>query len=307
MCRDASRLLDAHDRANELPLGSGALAGTPHPIDRQHVADALGFPRLTANSLDAVSDRDVAVELLASASLCMSHLSRLSEELVLWMSQEFQYVTLGDAFCTGSSIMPQKKNPDIPELVRGKTGRVTGSLVSLLMTLKGLPLAYNKDLQEDKEPVFDTLDTLRDCLVVLTRTIRATTFHAARMSSGLRAGFVMATDIADALVEAGVPFRDAHHRVGALVHRCASQNTELESLSDDEWAELTPELSIEQVRRALDPIVSLSRRSQPGGPAPVRVTEAQAAHTARVADLRARAHASRADTELMRWLREGTI
>ncbi|MEC8025577.1 MAG: argininosuccinate lyase, partial [Myxococcota bacterium] len=166
LLRDATRLLDAHDRANELPLGSGALAGTPHPIDRMHVAVSLGFPRLTANSLDAVSDRDVAVEFLSAASLCMNHLSRLSEELVLWVSQEFRYVTLSDAFCTGSSIMPQKKNPDIPELVRGKTGRVTGSLVSLLMTLKGLPLAYNKDMQEDKEPVFDALDTLRDCLVV---------------------------------------------------------------------------------------------------------------------------------------------
>lgn len=305
LCRDASRLLDAHDRANELPLGSGALAGTPHPIDRYHVAESLGFPRLTANSLDAVSDRDVAVELLASAALCMSHLSRLSEELVLWMSQEFQYVTLGDAFCTGSSIMPQKKNPDIPELVRGKTGRVTGSLVSLLMTLKGLPLAYNKDLQEDKEPVFDSLDTLRDCLVVLTRTMRAATFHPKQMASGLRAGFVMATDIADALVHAGVPFRDAHHRVGALVHHCASKGAELESLTAQEWQELTPELTIEQVQKALDPIVSLSRRSQPGGPAPERVSEAQVAHGDTVAQLRARANSSRSNTELMQWLREG--
>ena len=183
---------------------------------------------------------------------------------------------------------------------------MTGSLVSLLMTLKGLPLAYNKDLQEDKEPVFDALDTLRDCLVVLARTMRAATFHPKRMASGLRAGFVMATDIADALVLAGVPFRDAHHRVGALVNHCASKGTELESLTAQEWQELTPELTIEQVRKALDPIVSLSRRSQPGGPAPVRVSEAQTAHGDTVARLRARANSSRSNTELMQWLREGS-
>ncbi len=307
LLRDATRLLDAHDRANELPLGSGALAGTPHPIDRMHVAASLGFPRLTANSLDAVSDRDVAVEFLSAASLCMNHLSRLSEELVLWVSQEFRYVTLSDAFCTGSSIMPQKKNPDIPELVRGKTGRVTGSLVSLLMTLKGLPLAYNKDMQEDKEPVFDALDTLRDCLVVLTRTMRAATFHPEQMASGLRAGFVMATDIADALVQVGVPFRDAHHRVGALVQKCSADGTELESLSDMDWATLVPELTMEQVRKALDPIVSLQRRNQPGSPAPNRVEEAQVRHLASVSEIRARVVASRADTEIMGWLRDGSV
>ena len=175
------------------------------------------------------------------------------------------------------------------------------------MTLKGLPLAYNKDMQEDKEPVFDALDTLRDCLVVLTRTMRAATFHPEQMASGLRAGFVMATDIADALVQVGVPFRDAHHRVGALVQKCSADGTELESLSDMDWATLVPELTMEQVRKALDPIVSLQRRNQPGSPAPNRVAEAQVMHLASVSEIRARVVASRADTELMGWLRDGSV
>lgn len=303
LLRDTSRLLDAHDRANELPLGAGALAGTPHPIDREHVAQSLGFPRVTANSLDSVSDRDAAVEFLSSAALCMSHLSRLSEELVLWMSQEFQYVVLPDAFCTGSSIMPQKKNPDIPELVRGKTGRVTGDLVSLLMTLKGLPLAYNKDMQEDKEPIFDADQTLGDCLQVLARVMSGTTFNADRMKAGLRAGFVMATDLADALVEAGVPFRDAHHLIGALVHKCAAEHRELEDLTAAEWSEALPQLTAKAIAQALDPVVSLARRDQTGGPAPNRVRAAQEAHTVSIKELRDRLNGSRANTELVEWMR----
>ncbi len=305
LLRDVTRLLDAHDRANQLPLGSGALAGTPHPIDRQHVARSLGFPELTPNSLDAVSDRDAAVELVSAAALCLSHLSRLGEELVLWMSQEWRFVRLPDAFCTGSSIMPQKKNPDIPELVRGKTGRVTGSLVSLLMTLKGLPLAYNKDLQEDKEPVFDADDALRDCLTVLTGTIAGAEYDAARMADGLRAGFVMATDVADALVEAGVPFRDAHHRVGALVGQCADEHRAIEDLEDAEWQSLFPELSAAAWTRALDPVASLERRDQPGAPSPKRVAAAQKAYREQVEDLTQAIADCRADTELMRWMRTG--
>ena len=303
LLRDAGRLLDGFARADRLPLGAGALAGSPHPIDRHHVAASLGFAGLTENSLDAVSDRDAAVELMAAAALCMSHLSRLGEELVLWMSQEFRYVALPDAFCTGSSIMPQKKNPDVAELVRGKSGRVTGNLVSLLVTLKGLPLAYNKDLQEDKEPLFDTDDALRDCLQATARIIAGATYDGARMAEGLRAGFVMATDVADALVEAGVPFREAHHRVGVLVAECAATGLELESLSPARWAALAPELTAETVARALDPVVSLARRDQPGSPAPARVREAQEALTARVQALSDRLAATRPDTELLRWMR----
>ena len=303
LLRDASRLCDAHDRANRMPLGSGALAGTPHPIDREHVAASLGFPGVTENSLDAVSDRDAAVELLSAAALCMSHLSRMGEELVLWMSQEFRYVTLPDAFCTGSSIMPQKKNPDVAELVRGKAGRVTGSLVSLLMTLKGLPLAYNKDLQEDKEPLFDADDTLRDCLQALARIVGGATYHADRMAASLRAGFVMATDLADALVASGVPFREAHHRVGALVHECAGAGIELEGLAPSRWAALMPELTAETLRVALDPLASLRRRDQPGSPAPDRVKAAQSMWEARVAAASARIASARASTDILDWMR----
>jgi argininosuccinate lyase len=303
LVRDAQRLLDAHDRANECPLGAGALAGSPHPIDRDHVAKQLGFPAVTSNSLDTVSDRDAVVEFMAAAALCMSHLSRLGEELVLWMSQEYRFVTLPDAFCTGSSIMPQKKNPDIPELVRGKSGRVTGALVSLLMTLKGLPLAYNKDLQEDKEPLFDVNDTLRDCLQAMARILADAEFHADQMANALQAGFVMATDIADALVDAGVPFREAHHRVGALVQRCSKDGTTLETLSAETWQEVTPELSPEQLKAALDPTVSLARRNQPGSPAPVQVKAAHKSYGEQKASISKRVEDSRAHTRLIDWMR----
>jgi argininosuccinate lyase len=303
LVRDAQRLLDAHDRANECPLGAGALAGSPHPIDRDHVAKQLGFPAVTSNSLDTVSDRDAVVEFMAAAALCMSHLSRLGEELVLWMSQEYRFVTLPDAFCTGSSIMPQKKNPDIPELVRGKSGRVTGALVSLLMTLKGLPLAYNKDLQEDKEPLFDVNDTLRDCLQAMARILTDAQFHADQMAAALQAGFVMATDIADALVDAGVPFREAHHRVGALVQRCCEDGTTLETLSADTWQEVAPELTPAQRKTALDPTESLARRNQPGSPAPVQVKAAHKSYGEQIASISKQVVDSRAHTELMDWMR----
>jgi len=301
--RDVDRLLDAHDRANECPLGAGALAGTPHPIDRAFVAEQLGFPAVTANSLDTVSDRDAGVEFLATATLCMNHLSRLSEELVIWMSQEFGFVTLPDSYCTGSSIMPQKKNPDVSELVRGKSGRVTGALVSLLMTLKGLPLAYNKDMQEDKEPIFDANSTLSDCLQATAQIVAGVTFHADRMTGALQAGFVMATDVADALVEAGVPFREAHHRVGALVQACAQNQSTLEALSEAEWQAATPELDQPTRAKVLDPQTSLARRNQVGGPAPQQVQQAQEKHEAAAAALRDRVTQSRADTELIRWMR----
>ena len=301
--RDVQRLLDAHDRANECPLGAGALAGTPHPIDREFVAKQLGFPAVTANSLDTVSDRDAGVEFLSTATLCMNHLSRLSEELVVWMSQEFGFVTLPDSYCTGSSIMPQKKNPDVSELVRGKSGRVTGALVSLLMTLKGLPLAYNKDMQEDKEPIFDANRTLSDCLQATARILTGVTFHADRMTEALQAGFVMATDVADALVEAGVPFRDAHHRVGTLVQTCVKNQTTLEALSDEEWHSVVPELDQATRNKVLDPKTSLARRTQIGGPAPEQVRNAQESHQAKADSLRERIEQSRANTELIVWMR----
>jgi argininosuccinate lyase len=303
--RDVGRLLDAYPRVDRLPLGSGALAGTPHPIDRAFVAEQLGFSALSENSLDAVSDRDGAVEFMSAAALCMIHLSRMGEELVLWMSQEFQYVDLPDAFCTGSSIMPQKKNPDVAELVRGKAGRVTGDLVTLLMTLKGLPLAYNKDMQEDKEPLFDANDTLADCTQALARILKGAQFNAERMAGGLRAGFVMATDVADALVEAGVPFREAHQRIGALVKQCLDSARRLDDLNAGELKQALPELSAQVVSAALDPVHSLTRRNQPGGPAPEQVKSAHQAHLAKLNALNQRVAALRVRNELLDWMRSG--
>jgi len=304
LLRDVGRLTDGFHRVDRLPLGAGALAGTPHAIDRLHVAETLGFGTVSQNSLDTVSDRDGAVEFMSAAALCMNHLSRMGEELVLWMSQEFRYVTLPDAFCTGSSIMPQKKNPDVAELVRGKTGRVTGNLVSLLMSLKGLPLAYNKDMQEDKEPLFDSSDTLRDCLQVLAPMCARATFHADAMAAGLRAGFVMATDLADALVEAGVPFREAHHRIGELVAMCSDGGTELESLDASVWTEKMPELTADTIAQALDPLVSLSRRNQIGGPAPTQVKASQKSLRSQVLKCTKRIESLRPQTPVLAWMRE---
>ncbi|MFO7254286.1 MULTISPECIES: argininosuccinate lyase [Limnochorda] len=241
--RDRDRFRDCRRRLNRSPLGAGALAGVPYPIDPHWVAHELGFDGPFANSLDAVSDRDFVVEFLAAASLLMVHLSRWAEELILWSSQEFAFVELPDRFATGSSIMPQKKNPDVPELVRGKTGRVVGHLVGLLVTLKGLPLAYNKDLQEDKEPLFDTVDTLHQTLRVLAELVRHLEVDEARMRAAADQGYLTATELADGLVRKGVPFREAHHAVGALVAYARELGRPLHQLTAEELGRFHPQLT----------------------------------------------------------------
>ena len=270
--RDLDRSLDARARAAELPLGAGALAATPLAIDRWRVAAELELPRLTLNSLDAVSDRDAALEALGCLAISMVHASRLAEELVLWSSQEFGFVELSDAFCTGSSLMPQKKNPDIPELMRGKAGRVFGDLQALLVVMKGLPLAYNKDMQEDKEPLFDAFATARMCVGILPALLQALTVRPERLRQALRDGFVLATDLADHLVERGVPFRDAHHVVGRAVALCLDRGVGLEDLSLGDLRSLHGGFG-DDVLSDLDPLRSLARRDVPGGPAPCRVHE----------------------------------
>lgn len=229
--RDRDRLSDALKRINIMPLGAAALAGTGLPIDREFVARELGFPQITANSMDTVGDRDYIIEFMGAASLIQIHLSRLSEELVLWTTEEFSFVTLADSFCTGSSIMPQKKNPDIPELIRGKSGRVVGNLMSLLMLLKGLPMTYNRDLQEDKEPLFDTVDTVSQSVAIMGQLLANLTFNEARLAAGLGGGYMTATDLADYLVRKNIPFRQAHAIVGRTVAFCLSQGKELTELS----------------------------------------------------------------------------
>ncbi|HEX5325022.1 MAG TPA: argininosuccinate lyase [Capsulimonadaceae bacterium] len=238
--RDNGRLADAYVRTDVLPLGAGALAGTSYPIDREFVAKELGFARISENSLDAVSDRDFAIETLSTLSLIMVHLSRLCEELILWNSQEFGFVTMGDNVTTGSSIMPQKKNPDVAELIRGKAGRVVGDLVSLLTVMKGLPLAYNKDMQEDKEPLFDGVDTANICLKTLLILLKNLKFNGERMAAALRGDFSTATDLADYLVRQGLPFREAHEVVGKIVLGCAQRNKTLEDLSADDLKSFHP-------------------------------------------------------------------
>lgn len=233
--RDKGRLEDCLKRLNVLPLGAGALAGTTFPIDREAVAKELGFDGVTKNSLDSVSDRDFSIEFLSASSIIMMHLSRFAEELILWSSTEFEFIDLPDAFCTGSSIMPQKKNPDVPELVRGKTGRVYGDLISLLTTMKGLPLAYNKDMQEDKEPVFDAVDTVKDCLRAFSEMLPGIQVKKERMLKAAGGGFSTATDMADYLVRKGVPFRDAHEIVGKCVRYCIEKGKELYDLTLKEF------------------------------------------------------------------------
>jgi argininosuccinate lyase len=229
--RDAERLADCRKRVNRLPLGSAALAGTSYPIDRERVAKTLGFEAVCQNSLDAVSDRDFAIEFCATASLVMTHISRLSEELILWMSPRVGFIDLPDRFCTGSSIMPQKKNPDVPELARGKTGRVNGNLISLLTLMKGQPLAYNKDNQEDKEPLFDSADTLRDTLRIFADMVPHIQVKAETMRAAALQGFATATDLADYLVKKGLPFRDAHEAVAHAVKACSNKGCDLSDLS----------------------------------------------------------------------------
>jgi len=270
--RDAERLADCRRRVNRLPLGAAALAGTTYPIDRERVAATLGFDGVCRNSLDAVSDRDFAIEFCAAAALIMTHVSRLSEELVLWMSPRVGFITLADRFCTGSSIMPQKKNPDVPELARGKTGRVNGHLVALLTLMKGQPLAYNKDNQEDKEGLFDTADTVRDTLTIFVDMIPGITVNAQAMRAAALQGFATATDLADYLVKRGVPFRDAHETVAAAVRACEARGCDLAHLTTDELRAFHPAIG-EDVHDVLTLEGSVAARAHIGGTAPARVRE----------------------------------
>ena len=238
--RDYSRLTDIYDRMNYCPLGAGALAGTTYPLDREQTASLLNFYGPTLNSMDSVSDRDYVIELLSALSTIMMHLSRFSEEVIIWNSNEYKFVSIDDGFSTGSSIMPQKKNPDIAELVRGKTGRVYGALTSLLTTMKGIPLAYNKDMQEDKELTFDAIDTVKGCLALFTGMIATMTVNKPKMEASAKNGFTNATDAADYLVNHGVPFRDAHGIVGQLVLKCIDENISLDQLNLDEYKAICP-------------------------------------------------------------------
>jgi len=264
--RDRDRLGDAHKRINILPLGAAALAGTGLPIDREFVAKELGFPKITANSMDTVGDRDFIVEFMAAAGLIQIHLSRLAEELVLWSSEEFSFVKLADSFCTGSSIMPQKKNPDIPELIRGKSGRVVGNLVSLLVLIKGLPLTYNRDLQEDKEPLFDTVDTVSQSVDLMAQLLANLEFNEARLAQGLGRGYMTATDLADYLVLKNIPFRQAHAIVGRTVAHAIEQNKELTELSLAELRKFSPVIE-DDVFSVLSISGSVNSRVSPGGTA----------------------------------------
>jgi argininosuccinate lyase len=268
--RDAGRVEDARRRADECPLGSGALAATPFPIDRERVAKELGFARVTRNSIDAVSSRDASLELMSACAIAMTNLSRWCEELVTWSSTEFQFVELDDAYCTGSSIMPQKRNPDAAELARGKTGRVIGDLVALLTTVKGLPLAYNKDLQEDKAPLFDAVESACDSFDVIAGATATLRVRTDRMLAAVHDGFLMSTDLADHLVEQGVPFREAHHAVGAVVRECNQKGRRLNDLTVAELQAFHPKFDAAAKAR-LDPRESLARRAVIGGPAPKRV------------------------------------
>ena len=281
--RDAERLRDARRRVNRLPLGSAALAGTTFPIDRTQVARALGFEGICENSLDAVSDRDFAVEFAAAAALTMTHVSRFAEELVWWTNPCFAFISLADRFCTGSSIMPQKKNPDVAELARGKTGRVTGHLVALLTLMKGQPLAYNRDNQEDKEPLFDIVDTLADTLAIVADLVASgITADATRMRAAAAEGHATATDLADYLVRKGVPFRDAHEAVARAVRRADECGCELADLPLAELRDFSSVIA-DDVFDALTLEGSVASRNHAGGTAPSQVREALAAARARLA------------------------
>ncbi|MBO6563462.1 MAG: argininosuccinate lyase [Pseudomonadales bacterium] len=273
IARDKARMADCRQRVNSLPLGAAALAGTTYPIDRQMTAELLGFETIAANSLDAVSDRDFAIEFCAASSLLMMHLSRWAEEMILWTSPQFSYIDLPDRFCTGSSIMPQKKNPDVPELVRGKTGRVFGSLSNLLTVMKGQALAYNKDNQEDKEPLFDTVNTVLDCLTAFADMIPAMTPNRDNMREATRKGFATATDLADYLVKKGLPFRDAHDVVGRLVGLAISKDCDLSELALDDLSAAS-DLIEQDVYEVLTLEGSLNARNHLGGTAPEQVKSA---------------------------------
>lgn len=273
--RDIERLKDCCKRTDVLPLGSGALAGTTFPLDRQYVADQLGFAAITENSLDGVSDRDFAVEFCAAASLIMMHLSRFCEELILWSSSEFSFIEMDDAYSTGSSIMPQKKNPDVAELIRGKTGRVYGDLMSLLTVMKSLPLAYNKDMQEDKEALFDAIDTVKGCLTVFAPMLETVRVNNEAMDRAARGGFTNATDVADYLAKKGVPFRQAHEIVGKLVLSCIKAGRNLDDMSLDEYRAVAPVFEAD-IHDAISVERCVEARNIPGGPAAEQVKEAVA-------------------------------
>jgi len=273
--RDAGRLADCSARVNVMPLGAAALAGTSYPIDRSYTAELLGFATVAQNSLDAVSDRDFVIEFIAACSLIMTHLSRFSEELILWVSSQFDFVELGDSFCTGSSIMPQKKNPDVPELIRGKTGRINGHLVAMLTLMKGQPLAYNKDNQEDKEPLFDTIDNIKGSLRVFADMIPAIKVKAEKMREAARRGFSTATDLADYLVRKGVPFRDAHEVVGRAVHRGIELNKDLSQMSLKELQKFSKHIE-QDAFEVLSLEGSVAARNHVGGTAPQQVANAVA-------------------------------
>ncbi len=270
--RDIKRFDAAYAEADVMPLGSGALAGTTYPLNRERVAELLGFSAVTDNAMDGVSDRDFLLSFLSAASIAMMHLSRFCEELILWSTDEFRLVVMDDGFSTGSSIMPQKKNPDACELTRGKTGRVYGDLMALLTVMKGLPLAYNKDMQEDKEAFFDAYDTLAKCLETFTEMLRTVTFRTDRMLAGAGLGFTNATDLADYLVLKGVPFRDAHHVSGSLVGKCAREGRALGELTMDELHEAHPAFD-EDVYDAISLESCVKRRGLRGGPAPSAVED----------------------------------
>ncbi len=263
--RDRGRLEDIRDRMNLCPLGSGALAGTTYPLDRDYSAALLGFAGPTLNSMDSVADRDYVIELLSALSIIAMHLSRFSEEIILWNSNEYRFVELDDAYSTGSSIMPQKKNPDIAELVRGKTGRVYGALMSLLTTMKGLPLAYNKDMQEDKEMTFDAIDTVKGCLALFTGMIKTMSFRKDVMEASARNGFTNATDAADYLVNHGVPFRDAHGIVGQLVLYCLEKGIGLDDLTLEEFCAVSPVFE-EDIFQAVSMKTCVEKRRTLGAP-----------------------------------------
>jgi len=268
--RDKGRMEDCAKRLNVLPLGAGALAGTTFPIDREYVASELGFSGPTRNSLDSVSDRDFALEFISASSILMMHLSRFSEELILWSTSEFDFIELSDSFCTGSSIMPQKKNPDVPELVRGKTGRVYGNLMALLTVMKALPLAYNKDMQEDKEPLFDTIDTVKGSLKIFADMVREMKIKADVMLQAAAEGFSNATDVADYLVRTGMPFREAHEVVGKSVRYGIEHGKRLEELTLAEWQAFSDLIGAD-IYDAITLEASVNARSATGGTALVRV------------------------------------
>lgn len=283
--RDRSRLQDIHKRMNYCPLGSGALAGTTYPLNRERTAELLGFTGPTLNSMDSVSDRDYVIELLSALSTIMMHLSRFSEEVIIWNSNEYKFVSIDDGFSTGSSIMPQKKNPDIAELVRGKTGRVYGALTSILTTMKGIPLAYNKDMQEDKELTFDAIDTVKGCISLFNGMMNTMTFNKPQMEKSAKHGFTNATDAADYLVNHGVPFRDAHGIVGQLVLLCLDKHISLDELPLDEYQKISPAFE-EDIYDAISMKTCVEKRNTIGAPGHDAMEKVIAVNDAYLADLK---------------------